>query len=84
MDKIGGLLGPLLVAGVLAWKGETVTGFAWAFLILGIPAALSVLVLLRAQRLYPDPRALDTSADVAHGALGSRYRNIAPSASHPR
>ena len=74
MDQIGGLLGPLVVAGVLAWKGETVTGFAWAFLILGIPACLAVLVLLRARRLYPDPRALDTSGDDAHGELGSRYR----------
>ncbi len=74
MDKIGGLLGPLVVAGVLAWKGETLKGFAWAFLILGIPALLSVLVLLRARRLFPDPRALDTSADDARGALGSRYR----------
>jgi len=74
MDKLGGLLGPLLVAGILAWRGETVTGFAWAFLILGIPACLSVLVLLRARRLYPDPRALDTSSDEAQGALGKRYR----------
>jgi MFS family permease len=74
MDKLGGLLGPLLVAGILAWKGETVTGFAWAFLILGIPALLSVLVLLRARRLFPNPRALDTSTDEAHGALGARYR----------
>lgn len=74
MDKLGGLMGPLLVAGILAWKGETVTGFAWAFLILGIPALLSVLVLIRARRLFPNPRALDTSTDKDHGALGSRYR----------
>ena len=74
MDKLGGLMGPLLVAGILAWKGETVTGFAWAFLILGIPALLSVRVLLRARRLFPNPRALDTSTDEDHGALGSRYR----------
>jgi MFS family permease len=74
MDQVGGLLGPLVVAGVLAWKGETVTGFAWAFLILGIPACLTILVLLRARRLYPDPRALDTSSDDERGALGSSYR----------
>jgi MFS family permease len=74
MDQVGGLLGPLVVAGVLAWKGETVTGFAWAFLILGIPACLTILVLLRARRLYPDPRALDTSNDADRGELGSSYR----------
>lgn len=74
MDQVGGMLGPLVVAGVLAWKGETLTGFAWAFVILGIPAALSVAVLLRARRLYPDPRSLDTSTIEEHGALGARYR----------
>jgi MFS family permease len=74
MDQIGGLLGPLVVAGVLAWKGETVEGFAWAFLILGIPACITILVLLRAKRLYPDPRALDTSNDDARGPLGTSYR----------
>jgi MFS family permease len=74
MDQVGGLLGPLVVAGVLAWKGETVSGFAWAFLILGIPACVTILVLLRARRLYPDPRALDTSSDEERGALGSSYR----------
>jgi MFS family permease len=74
MDQIGGMLGPLLVAGVLAWRGETAEGFGWAFVILGIPAAMSVGVLLRARRLYPDPRALDTSDPGEKGVLGPRYR----------
>ncbi|MEO8706057.1 MAG: MFS transporter [Kofleriaceae bacterium] len=74
MDQIGGLLGPLLVAGVLAWRGETIEGFGWAFVILGIPAMLAIAVLLRARQLYPDPRALDTSSDDDRGALGPRYR----------
>jgi predicted MFS family arabinose efflux permease len=74
MDQIGGLLGPLVVAGVLAWKGESVEGFAWAFVILGIPAAITLVILLRARQLYPDPRALDTSDPGEHGLLGPRYR----------
>ncbi|MBA2544211.1 MAG: MFS transporter, partial [Deltaproteobacteria bacterium] len=74
MDQIGGLLGPLLVAGVLAWKGENAEGFAWAFVILGIPAALAVGILLRARQLYPDPRALDSSTEDERGRLGPRYR----------
>jgi len=74
MDQIGGLLGPLLVAGVLAWRGETAEGFAWAFAILGLPAAASVAVLLRARRLYPDPRALEKPGHAEHGSLGLRYR----------
>ena len=74
MDQIGGLAGPLVVAGVLAWRGETVSGYAWAFCLLAIPAAITIGVLLRARRLYPDPRSLDTSSPGDKGALGPRYR----------
>src|SRR5262245_39796610 len=75
MDQIGGLLGPLAVAGVLAWKGETKAGFALAFALLAIPAAASVAVLLRARRLYPDPRELERDdAGDTETRLGPRYR----------
>lgn len=62
MDQLGGLLGPLIVAGILAWRGETISGYAWAFCALGVPAVTTVGVLLRARALYPDPRALDREA----------------------
>jgi MFS family permease len=76
MDQIGGLAGPLAVAGILAWRGETVSGYAWAFTLLAIPAAVTIAVLLRARRLYPDPRALEPAArdEAAIVTLGSRYR----------
>jgi MFS family permease len=77
MDQVGGLAGPLVVAGILAWRGETVSGYAWAFCLLAIPAAITIAVLLRARQLYPDPRALEPTAPAAHGArstLGPRYR----------
>ncbi|NVB80206.1 MAG: MFS transporter [Kofleriaceae bacterium] len=76
MDQVGGLLGPLAVAGVLAWKGETATGFALAFVFLAAPALASVLVLLRARRLYPDPKALEDEGAEGEPAarLGPRYR----------
>jgi MFS family permease len=74
MDQIGGLAGPLVVAGILAWRGETISGYAWAFLALAVPAAITLAVLLRARRLYPDPRALDTGSTDERGALGPRYR----------
>lgn len=76
MDQIGGLAGPLLVAGVLAWRGETVSGYGWAFSLLGVPAVITLIVLLRARRLYPDPRALETAGPGEPGgpsALGPRY-----------
>jgi len=74
MDQIGGLAGPLLVTAVLAWRGDTLAGYQLAFVVLGVPAALAIAVLLRARRLYPDPRALDSRDDAEHGALGARYR----------
>jgi MFS family permease len=75
MDQIGGLLGPLLVFAILEWQGKTAAGFAFAFVSLGAPALASVLVLLRARRLYPDPKALehDEAADQPT-RLGPRYR----------
>ncbi|HEY0193046.1 MAG TPA: MFS transporter [Kofleriaceae bacterium] len=73
MDQLGGLAGPLVVAGILAWRGETISGYAWAFCALAVPAAITIGVLLRARQLYPDPRSLDTGPD-EHGALGPRYR----------
>ena len=74
MDQIGGLAGPLLVAGILAWRGETVSGYAWAFCFLALPAAITIVILLRARSLYPDPRVLETASPDDRGALGPRYR----------
>jgi len=74
MDQVGGLAGPLVVAGILAWRGETISGYAWAFCALAIPAAITLGILLRARRLYPDPRALESGAAADRGALGPRYR----------
>jgi MFS family permease len=76
MDQVGGLAGPLIVAGVLAWRGETRSGYAWAFCALGAPALVTLGVLLRARRLYPDPRTLETAGPGDPGApaaLGPRY-----------
>lgn len=74
MDQVGGMLGPLLVAAILAWRGETLAGFGWAFAALAIPAGISVAILLRARGLVPDPRVLDTSAHADTSHYGARYR----------
>ncbi len=74
MDQVGGLAGPLLVAAVLAVQGGSLDGFAWAFVLLGIPAAITLLLLLRARRLYPDPRAVETRPPSEDGSvLGPHY-----------
>ncbi len=76
MDQAGALLGPLAVAGVLAWRGANASGFAWAFGLLALPGLATVAVLVRARRLYPDPRAIEGDADSADdaGRLAPRYR----------
>ncbi len=58
MDQIGAMLGPLIVALVLYWKGGYRAGFAYLL----IPAILAVLVITIAARLYPHPQRLEPSA----------------------
>ena len=57
MDQIGAVLGPLIVAAVLALRGTYQTGFA----ILLLPALLALSVLFVARVLYPNPRELEIS-----------------------
>jgi MFS family permease len=58
MDQTGAMLGPLIVAGVLYFKGSYQTGFT----ILLIPAILTIGVLLAARVLYPHPQDLESTA----------------------
>ena len=55
MDQTGALVGPLIVAGVLAVRGSYHTAFAW----LAVPAVLSLTTLLVARHTYPNPEELE-------------------------
>jgi MFS family permease len=55
LDQLGAVLGPLLVAAVLALRGDYRAGFA----ALLVPAALALALLGVARRLYPRPRDLE-------------------------
>ncbi len=55
MDQVGAMIGPTLVAGVLAWKGS----YPYAFAVLAIPAGLALAVLLAARMIYPNPHRLE-------------------------
>jgi predicted MFS family arabinose efflux permease len=61
LDQIGAVLGPLLVAVIVAFRG----GYQAGFLVLLVPAVLALSVLTIARRLYPRPQSLET-ASVAH------------------
>ena len=55
LDQGGAMLGPLAMAGLLAWKGDYRSAFA-AF---AIPAAITLLLLATARILYPRPETLE-------------------------
>jgi MFS family permease len=57
MDQTGALLGPLLVAGVLAVRGA----YEAAFALLLLPALAALAVLLAARARYPDPRGFEVA-----------------------
>ncbi len=57
MDTTGAMLGPLIVAAVLYFKGTYQTGFAFLL----IPALLTIGVLIFSRFLYPHPRDLEAT-----------------------
>lgn len=63
MDQIGAVAGPLMVTAVLATWGSYQKGFA----ILLIPAVLGLVVLLIGQRIYPNPREFESTAQDLRG-----------------
>ncbi len=66
LDKTGAVLGPLLVAGAVAWSG-----YRLGFAILAIPAGLALLFLLRARGVEPEPAHKHAVAGDAH--FDARY-----------
>lgn len=58
MDQTGAVMGPLAVAAMLYLQ----QGYRGGFIILLVPAVLGLIVLLVAQRIYPNPRDFETTA----------------------
>jgi predicted MFS family arabinose efflux permease len=50
LDQLGALVGPLAIAGILAWRHS----FSLAFALLAIPAFVTLLLLLTARLGFPD------------------------------
>jgi predicted MFS family arabinose efflux permease len=66
LDQSGALFGPLVVAAVLALRGE----YQIAFAVLLIPALVTLSILIVARLTYPRPQELDaTPPDVKAGGL---------------
>jgi len=58
LDQIGAMLGPIIVAGVLYFRG----GYQMSFAVLLVPALLALSVLIVARLLYPNPRAFEAGS----------------------
>jgi hypothetical protein len=56
LDQVGALVGPLLAAAILAIRGD----YKFAFAILVIPAAITVVTVLITRMTYPDPGGVTT------------------------
>jgi len=63
LDQIGAVTGPLAVAMMMYLQ----TGYQGGFAILAIPAVVGLTVLLAAQRIYPNPRELETPTASVEG-----------------
>ena len=53
MDQVGAVLGPLMVAGIYAWHHEYRSAFLW----LGVPALITLVLLFLAKHYYPKEEA---------------------------
>jgi len=70
MDQVGAMIGPMIVAAVLAWRGSYPYGFA----VLAIPALLALAMLIVARVTYPQPHDLEPSFQAnATTALRSNF-----------
>jgi MFS family permease len=61
LDQIGAMLGPLLIAGVLAWTGH----YRLAFGMLAVPGLLAIVMVARLRRAAPDPTRWEPEVSVA-------------------
>lgn len=55
LDQVGAMIGPLIVAAVLASKGS----YSYSFAVLAAPALLALVVLVTARITYPRPQILE-------------------------
>src|SRR5262249_51992537 len=69
LDQAGATTGPLIIACVLALKGNYQTGYA----LLLIPALLSLVTLAVAQRFFPRPSRLETGATAKATGFTTAY-----------
>lgn len=69
LDQTGALLGPLIIAAVVYFKGDYREGFA----LLLAPAIIALCILLIARMLYPKPQNLETKLNLNAKGMDSTF-----------
>ena len=66
LDQIGAFIGPLILTIVLYIKGTSnlLNTYKTCLLILGIPAVVTLIILLIAKHKYPNPENLETAEEI--------------------
>ncbi|HPE16697.1 MAG TPA: MFS transporter [Oscillospiraceae bacterium] len=61
LDQLGAFLGPVILFLVLLVRkgGDTFSNYALCFAVLGIPAVVTIALLLTAKRKFPDPESFE-------------------------
>jgi MFS family permease len=72
LDQIGAVLGPLLVAAVVAARHD----YRPAFAVLAVPALLALATLAAARVQYPDPRTFEEPPAVEEEEVGRRLPRV--------
>lgn len=68
LDQFGALFGPLVAAGIYAWRGE----YRFTFALMAIPAAIMLTLLAVARLTYPHPENMDSTPANVHAKGLSR------------
>jgi MFS family permease len=75
LDQIGAVTGPLLTAGAIALRPDSpLAGYRLAFGVLGIPALVTLVLVLAARRWFPSPEELEPPPAPMPAGLGGAFR----------
>jgi MFS family permease len=64
LDQVGAVAGPLAIAGILAWLRD----FKLAFALLGVPAAITLLLVFGARTRFPDAGRVEREPEASGGS----------------
>ena len=82
LDQIGAVAGPLLTTVAIALRSgqPPLAGYRLAFLVLALPALVTLLLVLAARRTFPTPEDLEPPAPVGPVQLGGPFWTLVAAA----